>query len=105
MAFGLRPRRTVGFNQERETPFAEIQGGGAANPDAQQQRYKRARGPKWQTYHVVVIEEAQGCNALIVPINSHHGFRGGCQRVFQVCLPGLILISVGKLLEAHRVIL
>lgn len=86
-------------------PFAEIQGGGAANPDTRQQRHKWARSPRWQAYHVVVIEEAQGRNALIVPVNPHHGFRGGRQRVLQVRLPGLILVSVGKLLEAHRVVL
>lgn len=58
-----------------------------------------------QMYHVVVIEEAQGRDAVIIPIDSHHGLRGGCQWVFQVGLPGLILTRVRELLEVDWVIL
>lgn len=61
--------------------------------------------PGWRRYHVVIVEEAQGCNAVIVSIDPHHGLRGSCQGVLQVGLPGLILGSVGELLEVNRVIL
>lgn len=63
------------------------------------------RAQRWRAYHVVVIEEAQGRNAVVVAVDSHHGLRGRRQRVFKVGLPGLILVSVGELLEVNRVIL
>lgn len=68
--------------------------------------YSVRGGParRWRTYHVVIVEEAQGCDTVIVPVDSHHGLRGSCQGVFQVGLPGLVLTSVGKLLEVDRVI-
>lgn len=63
------------------------------------------RAQQWQTYHVVIIEEAQGRHAVIIPIDPHHGLRGSRQGVLQIGLPGLILVSVGELLEVDWVIL
>jgi hypothetical protein len=80
---------------------------GAAEPRglAMQTLSSHVPGPRGQAYHIVVVEEAQSSHTLLVPVDSHHGFGGSRQRVLQVCLPGLVLITVGKLLEAHRVIL
>lgn len=57
------------------------------------------------TYHVVVIEEAQGSHAVIVSIHPHHRLGGCSQGVLQVGFPGFIFIGVGELLEVHGVIL
>lgn len=65
----------------------------------------RTYGHMITTYHVVIIEEAQGRNAVVVPVDSHHGLRGRRQGVFKVGLPGLILVSVGELLEVNWVVL
>lgn len=74
-------------------------------PESENTHSARGATPEVRTYHVVIIEEAQGRHAVIVPIDSHHGLRGGCQGVFQVGLPGLILASVGELLEVDWVVL
>lgn len=44
---------------------------------------------------VVVIEQAQGVGAVLVPVDAHHGLGGGCQWVLQVRPPRLILAGVG----------
>lgn len=69
------------------------------------QSVRGGHAQRWQMYHVVIVEEAQGCNALIVSIDSHHGLRGRCQGIFKVGLPGLILVSVGEFLEVNWVVL
>lgn len=57
------------------------------------------------TYHIVVIEEAQGSHTVIISIHPHHGLSCCSQGVLQVGFPGFIFISVGELLEVHGVIL
>lgn len=44
---------------------------------------------------VVVVEQAQGVGAVLVPVDAHHGLGGGCQRVLQVRPPCFILAGVG----------
>lgn len=57
------------------------------------------------TYHVVVVEEAEGGHAVVVSVHPHHGFGGCGQGVLQVGFPGFIFIGVGEFLEVHGVIL
>ena len=87
--------RAMKPESEDTCSVAGVGGGGVPRDD----------GHMITTYHVVIIEEAQGCNAVVVPVDSHHGLRGRRQGVFKVGLPGLILISVGELLEVNRVVL
>lgn len=46
-------------------------------------------------YLVVVVEEAKGVGAVLVPIDAHHGLGGGRERVLQVRPPCLVLAGVG----------
>lgn len=106
--FGLRPRPRVGFSQEKRTGTCKgpgWKGCQAPRPGSRDTLNDHVPGPRGQAYHIVVVEKAQSGHALLIPVDSHHGLSGSRQRVLQVRLPGLILITVGKLLEAHRVIL
>lgn len=58
-----------------------------------------------EAYLVVVIEQAQGSGAVFIPVDAHHGFGGGSERVLQEGLPGLILTSIGAPLGVQGFIL
>lgn len=51
---------------------------------------------------VVVIEQAQGVGAVLVPVDAHHGLGGGRQWVLQVRPPCLVLAGVGPTHSRER---
>lgn len=56
-------------------------------------------------YLVVVVEQAQGCGAVFVPVDAHHGLGGGRQGVLQERLPRLVFVGVGPTLAVAGLIL
>lgn len=40
---------------------------------------------------VEVVEQAECCGTVLIPINAHHGFSGSCQGVLQVVPPRIII--------------
>lgn len=40
---------------------------------------------------VEVVEQAERCSTVLIPINAHHGFSGSCQGVLQVAPPCIIV--------------
>lgn len=42
---------------------------------------------------VEVVEQAESCCTVLIPIDAHHGFSGSCQRVFQVASPCIIIAA------------
>ena len=44
-------------------------------------------------YLVVIIEETQSIGAVLIPIHTHHGLGGNCQRVFQEGSPGIVFLD------------
>lgn len=63
------------------------------------------RDSRTGTYHVVIVEEAEGSHAVVVSVNPHHRLGGCGQGVLQVGFPGLVFTGVGELLEVHAVVL
>lgn len=85
--------------------MGRVRGGQSGLQSHEARERRRTFSQRWRTYHVVIVEEAQGRHAVVVAVDSHHGLRGRRQGVFKVGLPGLILVSVGELLEVNWVVL